>query len=332
MKPTVKHKGFTLIELLVVIAIIAILIALLLPAVQQAREAARRTQCKNILKQWGLALHNYHDVHNTFPMGAMGLGNNAHDSSFNNFSFHVMLLPFIEQSALYQQFDMNLNYASRTTSNGSGKTNIELTEANFPLLYCPSSQVEDQVYALGSITIGSNPARTINGNTVHYYGIAGPSGAKKDSTTNYTGHYGNTTTDHGGYETNGILFPNRAIRIAHVTDGTSNTFLLGEISSTRNKRETGWQPSWRHWTQGASTGVGTAMYACKNIYREIGMSGYTGSNPDRLFNNVRFGSHHTGGTHFLMADGTVRFASENMDLLTYKALGSRAEGETASLD
>src|SRR5688572_19009653 len=96
------RRGFTLIELLVVIAIIAILIALLLPAVQQAREAARRTECRNVLKQWGLALHNYHDNSRVLPYGGMGL--NTATFPANNFSFQVLLLPFIDQAPLYNQF------------------------------------------------------------------------------------------------------------------------------------------------------------------------------------------------------------------------------------
>ncbi len=321
-----RRKGFTLIELLVVIAIIAVLIALLLPAVQQAREAARRTQCKNILKQWGLAHHNYHDTHNAFALAALGRGQPS-----NNFGFHVRLLPFVDQAPLYQQFNMNVSYADLNVPPG-GKANVELTESFFPLLFCPSANSDDQLYSLSNQNIGGT-TRNVNGYTVHYYGVAGALGAMKDSTTNYPAALGNATTDHGGFAINGVLIPNRTVKIAHVTDGTSNTFLMGEISSKRDIKESGWVHSWRHWTQGASGEAGgAAMYSTKNIYREMGRSGYTGSNPDRLFNNVRFGSEHTGGGHFLMTDGSVKFVSENIDFLTYKALATRAGGEVASLE
>jgi len=105
-----RRSGFTLIELLVVIAIIAILIALLLPAVQQAREAARRSQCKNNLKQWGLAIHNYHDTFNKLPIGAMGYNNPLAHGPANNLSMHVRLLPYVDQAPLYNQFDFSLHY------------------------------------------------------------------------------------------------------------------------------------------------------------------------------------------------------------------------------
>ena len=129
-RPFRQVRGFTLIELLVVIAIIAILIALLLPAVQQAREAARRTQCKNMLKQWGLALHNYHDTHNRLPYGCMGLANSTPPT--NNFGFHVLLLPYIDQAPLYNQFNFSVHYNTAP--------NLDLKLQKTPLHFCPSAR------------------------------------------------------------------------------------------------------------------------------------------------------------------------------------------------
>jgi len=115
----IRCHGFTLIELLVVIAIIAVLIALLLPAVQQAREAARRSQCKNNLKQMGLALHNYHDTVSVFPPGAFYHGSNGAERYGTGFSFHVMLLPYLDQTPRYNAFDFNVTVHAPVRSEGA---------------------------------------------------------------------------------------------------------------------------------------------------------------------------------------------------------------------
>ncbi len=316
-----RLRGFTLIELLVVIAIIAILIALLLPAVQQAREAARRTQCKNTLKQWGLALHNYHDNSNCFPYGAMGI-----NSTTNNLGFHVMLLPFIDQAPLYNQFDFNIPY----TATAPAPSNVALNQRSTPLFHCASARQVDKM----STSAGQW--------TVHYYGVAGAKGPKAapqtgtysaaSTTTNYT-------TAHGNFATNGILCRNTVSRFADITDGTSNTFLLGEISAATGQTPdtpVTLQPHWRPWIQGASNNTNSgAFYACKNIYNSIGPSGYdnaTTPNQNYLFNDVRFGSQHTGGAHFLMGDGAVKFVSENIDFATYQAAASKGDSEARQLD
>jgi prepilin-type processing-associated H-X9-DG protein len=300
-----------LIELLVVIAIIAILIALLLPAVQQAREAARRTECKNKLKQWGLALHNYHDTHGVFPMGSMGLANTAARPA-NNFPFHVMLLPFVDQAPLYNQFDFSFFYNSTSPNNQVNRL------TTFELLHCPSAREADRFAASAA-----------EGYTVHYYGVAGPKGPKPGAPAGTTCpgadcwvHTGNYTTDHGGNSREGLLYRQSKLRMRDVLDGTSNTFIVGEISSK-------WQNSnsWRAWIQGANTdAAGAANYACKNINRPIGPSGYSGGVATRLFSDVRFGSNHPGGTHFLFADGSVHFISENIDFDTYQAAAAREDG------
>ena len=150
-----RPRGFTIIELLVVIAIIAILIALLLPAVQQAREAARRTECKNILKQWGLALHNYHDNFNRLPYGAMGFDNSA-TNPVNNFGFHVLLLPYIDQAPLYNQFNFSIHYNSYTT--GTTGANLDLKLASTPLHWCPSARLLDR--QADAETVAPAPSRS----------------------------------------------------------------------------------------------------------------------------------------------------------------------------
>ncbi|WLD15388.1 DUF1559 domain-containing protein [Planctellipticum variicoloris] len=314
------RRGFTLIELLVVIAIIAILIALLLPAVQQAREAARRTECRNILKQWGLALHNYHDTFTRLPYGCMGL--NSGTPPANNMGFHVLLLPYIDQAPLYNQFNFSLNYGSAP--------NLALNANSAPLFFCSSARLVDR----SSTTAGYW--------TLNYYGVAGAVGPKPAP---LTGNYdwnsvAAANTDHGGIATNGLLTRNLSLRFGDCTDGLTNTFLMGEISGQTDPTS-GYATSWRPWIQGASNGTGfptsaatgTAMYSSKNVTHPIGKySGYQGGTANRLFNNVRFSSQHVGGCHFLMGDGSVRFVSENIDFVTYQAAASRGDAETRQLD
>ncbi len=163
---------------------------------------------------------------------------------------------------------------------------------------------------------------------MHYYGVAGAKGPNPylTGTPNYA-HVGNTTTAHGGNAQNGMLCVNRNFGFRDATDGTSNTFMVGEISNRTDPLET---ISWRPWTQGASGySGGTASYACKNILNPIGYSGY---NTNVLFNDVRFGSQHVGGTHFLFGDGAVRFVSGNIDFATYKAVASRDGQEPVTID
>ncbi len=313
MKRT-KRLGFTLIELLVVIAIIAILIALLLPAVQQAREAARRTQCKNVLKQWGLGLHNYHDTHNTFPQGTQGL-NTATGQVPNNHPWHVMVLPFIDQAPLYNTFNFSLNYNDTTGT----PTNQSRRNESFPLLHCPSA-----------LTTNKKAATAAEGWTTHYYGIAGPKGLMNGSATVFwpRKNANNFTTDHGNHSTSGILFRQSDIGIRDITDGTSNTLLVGEISSPPSGSN-----HFRAWIQGASNGNDSfASYACKNIKDGMAPSGWTSANADRLFNDIDFGSNHEGGAQFLLADGSVKFISENIDFNTWQASASRDDGLTLSIN
>lgn len=308
-----RIRGFTLIELLVVIAIIAILIALLLPAVQQAREAARRTECKNNLKQWGLALHNYHDVYNKFPIGALGLDAlTGVRAVSNNLSWHVRVLPYLDQAPLYNSFDMLVHY--NTAPNQANRDQI------FKGLHCPSARTRNQ-----------KPSTVAEGFTVHYYGVAG---AKDVSTTaNHFPMSDNTNprpaqfdANHGMVASNGILYRNSSVGIRDITDGTSNTLMVGEISGA--PLNDGGNNPHRAWIQGASNGNnGTAMYACKNVRRSIGQAAYQSGNVSRLFNDVRFGSNHTGGCQFLLGDGSVRFGSENIDFGTYQALATRGMGE-----
>jgi prepilin-type N-terminal cleavage/methylation domain-containing protein len=314
-----QPRGFTLIELLVVIAIIAVLIALLLPAVQQAREAARRSQCQNNLKQWGLALHNYHDTNNKLPIGAMGL-----TGTDNNFSFHVRVLPFIEQTNLYQQFNQAQHYNNMTAVNGV--SNFTLKTATVPLFFCPSSREADRV-ASETVSGVTQVATTLN-----YYGIAGPKGPRPNVAANYPMVGTTVSTDHGGFAQSGMFVVNKSLGFKDCSDGLSNTFLMGEISAQTNPLLSA---SWRAWTQGASgsSGNGTASYCTKNVAWPIAStSGYKGNDASHLFNDVAFCSPHTGGVEFLMGDGRVIFVSANINFAVYQGAASREGGESTQIE
>ncbi len=325
-----KHRGFTLIELLVVIAIIAVLIALLLPAVQQAREAARRSQCKNNLKQIGLALHNYHDVYGMFPIGGTDPASTNVWNAPPDIGALARMLPFIEQAGLYNQFDMtgSLPATSYETSMHkrvpyqilSGNKQVRFFE--IPAFKCPSEPNTDPLdgFAQSSygISTGSqffsssyDPANCTPFNVYAQKGAAG---------TNM-GNWGDT------YEKTRLSgMGNRygvSIRFQDVTDGTSNTIHFGEIVSRCTH---GFRTSW------VSSHVVFTMVTPLNDFTTCTGGTKKPTNPacaqPNAYNYAKgFRSMHTGGAHFVMADGAVRFVSENIDHSnTYQSLGGRADG------
>ena len=208
-----KNRGFTLIELLVVIAIIAILIALLLPAVQQAREAARRSQCKNNLKQLGLATHNYHDSHNVFPI--------SHGDTGNSFGWRAMILPYVDQSPLYNKINFNGNIVDAG--------NLEIAQTPLGLFHCPSDPSANNVS--GGNQVWSNwcfpascPAASRNNIAVTTY--KGVDGRAYDQSLTAS------PMPHGMFDRrmglqasgggNSLITPNRTMKMRDVLDGTSN--------------------------------------------------------------------------------------------------------------
>ena len=326
-----KMRGFTLIELLVVIAIIAILIALLLPAVQQAREAARRTQCKNNLKQLGLALHNYHDTFNTFPPAHIrtqsAVPANGALTGWRGFSLHAMLLPYIEQAPLYASIDFN-TYFDATAGNNTAR--------RIPLaaFLCPS----DTPF----------PASVERGNN-SYPGCMGPS-------------LGQYVTPVGLRD--GVFNFDVNVKMRDIQDGTSNTIAFGEHLIGDNNNAT-YRPgdvvrgiTWSGTnltkpTAAELTTYGTACDGGKaNHHSHGGREWAIGMPAQTLFNtfappNWKFPtcqpcvgcgwmdsqgafparSRHTGGVQVTLADGSSRFVSENVDLATWQNLGSTRGGE-----
>ena len=300
MKPFCKQsRGFTLIELLVVIAIIAILIALLLPAVQQAREAARRTQCKNNMKQLGLALHNYHDVHTAFPSGWIAVDNrvqSAHDG-LNGAGWGTMILPYIEQSALYNQFNANLAIHD--------PVNVPFINNVLPAWQCPSDPKPDkwQIEEEGSpgTVLAELP-------TANYIGVFGTE--ELDGCENAPGTA--PVLANGQCRGNGIFYHNSKVQMRDITDGTTNTFIIGE---RRTDTALGWFSTW----------PGMVAEGEEAFQRILGSADHVPNDPVSHLDD--FSSNHTGGAQFVLGDGSVRFISENVDHALYQSLRTIQGGE-----
>lgn len=297
-------RGFTLIELLVVIAIIAILIALLLPAVQQAREAARRTSCKNNLKQLGLALHNYHDLYRMFPPGYISRNISrtapASDETGPGFAWGVMLLPQLDQAPLFQHFELEEEVTHAH--------NLEHAVEPLSLFRCPSDTGTERF----TVTVGGVDMEL--------------------STSNYVGMYGYGSVTMRPGMGNGILFRNSSVRMRDLTDGSSNTFGVGERNFELGKS------TWYAAIPGYQTSAGMPMQPMMMegspslVLGHVGQPAmgsmmqmhHTANNTPHI---VNYGSLHEGGTHFLLCDGSVRFVSENINYDTYHWLGERSDGQ-----
>lgn len=306
-----KVRGFTLIELLVVIAIIAILIALLLPAVQQAREAARRSQCRNNMKQIGLALHNYHDTFNQFPSAFGNQSVNSGGGERWGHSQWVALLPYYDQAPMYNQWNFLANDEGWTGNQALAQNAV------LPVLKCPSS-------ALAERSPNNFP-------TAHYYGIHGAVPFGKFTDTSGL----SDQTANWGYTSSRGLIVWGGTKIAKCTDGTSNTIIEGEMShfvfnaagqkdDRRPSRNWSWAmgglSGWRDWAPATCTT--TIRYAPNS--QVLGQNGLVWPAwDDASGSNTPLTSAHTGGVHCLLADGAVRFISNNIDLGTLTLLSVR---------
>jgi prepilin-type N-terminal cleavage/methylation domain-containing protein/prepilin-type processing-associated H-X9-DG protein len=310
-----KARAFTLVELLVVIAIIGILVGLLLPAVQAAREAARRMQCSNNLKQLALALHNYESSYRTFPPCGI---------QSNQMSWAVMMLPFIEQNNLYGQFNFT---AGNWRLHGR---NAAVKGVLVPSYQCPSA-TSDALFSRYPIDSPDPLLQEADVRTLHYHAVLGPTGVNTltgqiyRTLTNPNAVYGEVSLQGAfGSSTRSSLNPIHILpgsnRLSAISDGTSNTMLLGEFA---------WNgyPFWRSWIRGWwGDANGTLLYTSKNVTNPIN------SRFSTPWNDASFGSNHSGGAQFARADGSVQFIPDTIDMNIYRALGSRDGGEVFSLE
>ncbi|MBN1853028.1 MAG: DUF1559 domain-containing protein [Pirellulales bacterium] len=308
-RPRHPKSGFTLVELLVVIAIIGILVALLLPAVQAAREAARRSQCTNHLKQFGLAFHNYHSANNTFPAGSIrdieaGTGNFKDP----RVSPHARLLPYMELQTIYDMIQWDFGWEA--------DVHTLLRQTNVPGYACPSKDdnIATYYYNRNQWYLGPGEYAT------HYLGVMGAKGLIPGLRERY--EIDTSTTCHGDFTTNGILVRDQFISASRVTDGLSNTFLMGEMAWDIGEYEA--------WLGGLSVGWTNSM-TTKNIAYPLNSYRYDLDLNTIDINDTSFGSEHAaGGAHFLLADSSVRFVSDNVELNILKAMASRACSELVS--
>lgn len=322
-----SRSGFTLIELLVVIAIIAILVALLLPAVQQAREAARRSSCKNNLKQIGLALHNYHDINSCLPIGCLFKDRGAGGpSAANRSTWLARILPQLEQNALYDRMDFDYDY-----NNGSYDSNNVKTE-EVATFRCPSDPGNRGKTGKSGYAPTSYVACI--GDSLRLYGDGGTTANSSHGTyIQGNGTWARAVLNNGNEE--GVFATNSHCRFRDITDGTSNTMAVseclvgsdvkklsaGDASSSNCVADAGaLEPdrgySWMFGT--CSTWPYTTTRTPNS--REVDCERFA------VYVNVSAASQHKGGVQVVLADGAVRFVSENINLQTWRNLGQRNDG------
>ena len=297
-----SRPGFTLIELLVVIAIIAVLIALLLPAVQQAREAARRTQCKNHLKQLGLAIHNYESTHNRLPSSGQGLSASPpYTPVFDKQATFTHILPFIDQAGVFGQFDFNFAY-NETAANKA------VAQRVIPMYLCPSAAL-----------------RSGNADTLRY-------GAIDYGATLHTNIDPTTGNPGSAFLAPGALAWD-CTRMGDITDGLSNTILIGEDvgrnDTMKSLYDDPYNPGFKraHW-RWAEPDNAFGVSFTPNFHRSP-----WGGPPSCTWIDMNCGpndelfSFHIGGAHILMGDGRVRFLGDSVDYRVLRGLTTRAGGE-----
>lgn len=337
---TRRKRGFTLVELLVVIAIIGVLVALLLPAIQAARESARRMSCQNNLKQIGLAILNYESSNNVLPSAVVA----NTPPSVNGLSWFVEILPFAEFSSLGSQISDRMQKNTKIVSGGRGGPRLEA-----PDVYALDnskyrqpgetefSKVHVNVYKCPSDSVRYDDlAKTLWGEfweTTNYAGVAGSAHARGDTdqVLSVSGFVGAVNID-------GVMYFDSKIKMKDITDGTSNTFLAGER----------WYQT-RSWLTGgrADTSTSPLLYSAKNIDglrppNSEFTSGYYvshvqyGNEPSLPaggqqivgLNDLYWGSFHAGGANFLYADGSLHFIADDINGNTWEAFGSRNGTET----
>jgi prepilin-type N-terminal cleavage/methylation domain-containing protein len=330
------RPAFTLIELLVVIAIIAILIALLLPAVQQAREAARRTQCKNNLKQYGLGLHNYHDTYGMFPIGATSVGNAA--PSGPRVNWQVRLLPYMEQAP----FSNLINFASPLSAMDEQMADGRWPyQIDVPYLHCPTDDYPTSTLFQGQANtqhIMTNYAGSMGS---QYVG-AGLAACRVFDSFAEKGPVGERGATCNASDLSGLFgWGCVSVRIRDISDGTSNTLLVGEVLPGCNQLAAGNTntPSSWYWVGGPQAGATTItpineFTSCVNA-RRVTNPACVNPRPNSAARHVDharqyaygFKSKHVGGVQFTLADGSGRFISENINHQLYQYVGGKGDGK-----
>jgi prepilin-type N-terminal cleavage/methylation domain-containing protein len=308
----IAPRGFTLVELLVVIAIIATLIGLLLPAVQSAREAARRTSCQQNIKQLAYGLHTYHDARRSFPPHFSPGG----QAAVTGVSWHCHVLPFIEQAAVHAKVDF------KAAAYNNGALNQPLGANRIASFFCPSFAVDRSGSTLDAVA-GENAY------TTHYYGNAGPVGTNPQTRRAYA----TLPSSQGALACEGVLplspsvvtsNPGSAlpVRIKDITDGTSKTLMHYEIA-WKGLEEA--PASYRSWIRGICWNNDSS--SSKNVKNAMNTVRYNGGSN---YNEVSMGSNHPGGCGVAMADASVRFLSQDVDLNSVLLpVSSRAGGDPA---
>jgi len=354
MRRVSKSRGFTLIELLVVIAIIGVLIALLLPAVQAAREAARRAQCTNNLKQIGLALHNYESGNGSFPPACFGTSiRDASPCTANvSHTWAALILPYMEQTAPYNAINFLVpTYNGGTASNGTtgnwGRSQATGYTTRIDAFLCPSDlQNLSQRRTVDTVaTVGHNPYSATSYAAVAgtweclYYGYWGVAGLNPPPLSNCE-----------AIEPNGVFGKNYTYKIADILDGTSSTMFVGETSHFKG------EPSsiFSFWNRGGVFigNIGSDVRPMSIAYTVPKINAAAeGADPAATWlvdpfnwwnyqiypqaqNAGEFGfrSQHPGGANFLFGDGSVKFIKQTINLQNYQALGTRSQSEVVSSD
>jgi prepilin-type N-terminal cleavage/methylation domain-containing protein/prepilin-type processing-associated H-X9-DG protein len=319
-----QRLGFTLVELLVVIAIIGVLVALLLPAVQSARESARRMSCSNHLKQYGLGIQNYHDTYNVYPINATGTAGNA----IPRLTWQVRILPFMEQKAIFDGVDFNIDQR-RLPLLGGGQI---LWGVSPPYTHCPSdpfpkvlSGPRAQCNYGGSL--GSQNVDGLNLSKCHPFKVfeqVMPGGNPR---------FGEMNPINKARVSGIFAFSAVVLRMADVTDGTSNTLLVGEVlpgCQWNNDNQAGtWINSWGNLFS-IGGGVSTItpineMTPCLQS-NKITDPNCTPASGDTMQYAYGFKSRHPNGAQFTLADGSVRFITQNINHTMFQFLGGRDEG------
>ena len=308
MSEPAARRAFTLVELLVVIAIIGVLVALLLPAVQAAREAARRMACSNNLKQFGIAIHNYHDVHLTLPISISYARENPRPApQVNGKGWILSILPQLEQPALFAQFEPGFNGMFSATGGIQMAACRTAIRTRIKVIECPSDGKSKRIITNAAQWGGIEVAVT------NYKGVIGDT--RMGGATSI--HQGTEPDTHNTIGNNGLFYRNsyqEPNRLATITDGTANTFMVGEDVPDQNIHSAAY----------FANGDYASCHAPLNYFPKP-------PTPGSWWNVISFRSLHPSGAHFCLADGSVHFVSQTIDYTLYRRLSSKNGGENAQL-